>query len=219
MYYKFLDSINSKEIGYHPQLKDTWPNGIDYWAPNSFANAPVEGLIQVDMIFPKFNLAKPAHLTDRLSTGCLPSDFFVVSEKLLSLLRAHRMDQYQEFSSEIEIPGGKAKYTIIYFPYSRDTDFIDWKESVFMRQLPTGGTIEEKFENARAFNLAKDSHQLRLDNLVLKDNALDDLDIFKFKWIEGGTYVSERLRQAMLYEKISGARFEAAEWLENVQRV
>lgn len=62
MYYKFLDSINSKEIGYHPQLKDTWPGGIDYWAPNNFANAPVEGLIEVDMVFPMFILQKDGNL-------------------------------------------------------------------------------------------------------------------------------------------------------------
>lgn len=219
MYYKFLNSIDSKEIGYHPQLKETWLKGVDYWAPNSFANTPIEGRIDFDIIFPKFELAKNGHLTDRLSTGCLTSDFFVVSEKLLSVLQAHKMDQYQQFPIEIGVPGGKAKYLILYFPFSRDNDFINWEDSVFIRELPSGVTTEEKFKSAREYNLARDSHQLLPDNLFFREGSMDDLDIFKFKWIEGATYVSEKLRQAMLDVEISGIRFESAEWLENAQRV
>jgi hypothetical protein len=219
MYYKFLDSVDSKEIGYHPQLRDTWPDAIDFWAPNSFANAPIEGLVESTLVFPKFELKKRAHLTDRLSTGCLPDDFFVVSGKLLGVLQQHTLDQYQQFSIEIGTQNGIAVYKILYFPFPKDNDFINWEESTFIRELPDGKLRPEKFNSARAYNLAKDNHQLRPDNLLFKEGQLEQYDMFKFKWIQGGTYVSEKLRQAILDAEITGVRFEAAEWLEHIHTV
>jgi hypothetical protein len=214
--FKFSDSANSKEIGYHPQLRGTWTGPTDYWAPNSFANTPVEGRIDFNIIFPKFDLENKAKLTDRVSTGSLTGDYFIVSERLLDLLEGFKMDEYQYFPIDINTPSISVRYMIIYFPFPRDNNFINWEESIFDRELPTGDKIHERFANAQKYLLAKDGHQLKDNNLIINYEEISSVDIFRFKWYKLGFYVSERLKNAIDHNGITGVRFEEAEWfIEN----
>lgn len=212
-FYKLECSTEKEEIGWYPQLKSLWIASTDYWGPESYTNTPLEGRIGFDIVFPKFDLEENAKLTDYVSTGALTGDFFVISDRLLTIFQGFKMDEYQHFPIEVGTPDGSVSYNIIYFPFPRTNDIIDWRSSIFKRMLPNGEVAIEFFENARSYNLAKNIHELQAEKLVIHAPKLALFDIFRLKWYKSGIYISERLKLAMEESRITGVRFEEAEWL------
>lgn len=211
--FKMNRSVEVSEIGRFPQVEQRWIDPVDYWAPNSFAMTPLQGSINFDIIFPVFEAAQSAKLTDWVSTVNIDRNYLMVTTRFYRLLQSFKMDEYQHFPTQIRTHEGILNYNLIYFPWPRGDDFIDWERSTFHRITANGDCILMQFKNVKERQLAIDSHEIRIEKLLIHTEKIT-MDIFRFKGFEDGYYVTRRLKDSIETNGMTGIRFEKAKWMD-----
>ncbi len=211
--FKLQHSTEAGVIGSIPQVDIHWPGPTDYWAPNSYTMTPLKGPIEFDIVFPEFKISKYGKLTDWVSVLNINRNYLMVTTRLYDLLRTFVMDEYQYFPAPVQTPQETVDYHLIYFPWPRSDDFIDWPKSTFRRVTPSGDSFLVQFENTKERQLIKDAHEIQIENIVVRTELIT-IDVFRFRGFERGFYVSARLKEAMVERGMTGIRYERTEWLE-----
>ena len=200
-------------IGYYPQIEIDWPWDVDYRGERSYIQTPLSGPVRQDIVFPRFKLAKLAKANDWVGDGGgVGRKYWMISTRLYDLIQTFSIDEYQYFPAPVHTLNGVVDYHLIYFLWPRGDDFINWERSVFRRTLPSGNNQSEQFANTKERQFAKDEHELQIVDLVLNTEKIT-VDIFHFKGFETGFYVSERLKNAMEADGMTGIEYEIPEWL------
>ncbi len=214
MYYKINHSVTISEVGTQPQVDTQWVGPTDFWGVNSYTHTPLVGPIDFAIVFPSFHLSQLAKITDWFGDGGgISMNYFMVSARLYSLLQTYQMDEYQYFPAPVNTPGGIVDYHLIYFPYPREDDFIDWGHSLFRRITPSGESRLIQFSNSKERQLARDAHEIHTEKLIVHLEKIK-VDIFRFKRFESGFYISEQLKAAMESKGMTGIRYEKVAWPE-----
>lgn len=224
-FFKLANSNMAPEIGASPQVatseRTTNGNGDWRWI------LPADGPIAVLPQFPRFFLEKRAKPTDLLSSSPT-SGYEMISATFYAFMQKFIMDEHQAYPIEVIRYGNKSEkydYFLMRFCHSQSGGFVDWERSVWAHvvgvmsddiiQEIKFASIEECLDFKRSVfdkNERIDPHQF-----FLKTEAID-LDIFCLRALGGaaGVYVSERLKNAIEAEKITGCQFVPS---ENVRRL
>ena len=210
--FKLRQSVDASVIGVFPQVGERWPWSADRWGADSYTMTPLKGPIEFEIIFPHFVLEDGAKLTDWVSTPNVDRNYLMVSTRLMDLLKEYRLDEYQYFPAPVHTPKGIVDYHLIYFPWPRGDDFIDWEKSTFLRVTASGERTILQFEHSKARNLARDAHEIQIEKMVLHPEKMT-YDAFRFRSFHSGFYVSERLKNAMEAAGMTGIVYEVPEWL------
>lgn len=206
--FKLRHSVELSEVGTFPQVEIEWTGPTDFWASTSYTSTPLNGYVKDDIVFPKFKLSNLGKLNDWVGdNGGVGMNYFMISTKLLELLKSFQMDEFQHFPAPVQTKHGIVNYHLIYFPWPRGDDYIDWSKTTFHRKDSTGKMSFVQFQNTKERQLAKDAHEIETDRLVVHAHRIT-MDVFRFRGFETGVYVSKRLREAILSAGITGIKFE-----------
>lgn len=212
----FLYLTNSTEIsetgGNYPQIEGLI-KGYDYNAKSSILN--ITNLEIDNSYIPNiqdFIIRKSSKLTDFLSFN---SDFFIVSEKVIKLLQDFNLPPNRQFESVVR--QGDKKYTYIVLFFFKDKyDFTDFTKSKFTLRF-----FEKKEKWATIFktkeNFEKELSQAyqRFTNIIYYNSKSNPtFDIFKVNKYQNDFFVSDKLRQAFIDNKVTGV-----DYLQNVDTV
>lgn len=208
--FKLKKSVDASVIGVFPQVGERWPWPTDRWGADSYTMTPLKGYIEFKIIFPYFELEKGAKLTDWVSTVNVDRNYLMVSTKLVDLLHTFILDEKQDFPALVHTPEGITKYHLVYFPWPRQDDFIDWKKSVFEKN-PEDGAFGIQFEDSRNY-LMQHNENTKIKDIVIFPERIT-CDVFRFTNYQSGFYVSERLKNAMETAGMTGIEYEVPEWL------
>jgi hypothetical protein len=207
-YYKLTYSAAVAEIGDYPQVQIRWPWTSDYWGKESYTNTAHSGRIEYDIVFPEMYLAPRGKITDMPAIIGLDMLFLVVSTRFLALLQQFHMDEYQCFSRPIALQDGSETFHILFFPWPREDEYIDWSNSSFWQQVDGGEQKIVRFENAVAWMYARK----QTPKEIKTHEERFQYDIFRFMYYQRGFYVSEALKQAIEAARLTGMWFEDPEW-------
>lgn len=129
------------------------------------------------------------------------------------VVQQFEVDEWQAYSAEVTRGNTIHPYHLVHFPWSRNRDYIDWERSVFGHTTQFGQELIRavQFPNYEAFYaykkpLFKKKERIGVEALFLKEEAIDK-DIFRLLFISSGVYVSERLKDSLQKEGVTGCRF------------
>ena len=206
----FKLAVDASVVGVYPQVGERWPWSADRWGPDSYTMTPLKGPIEFEIIFPHFVLEDGAKLTDWVSTPNVDRNYLMVSTRLMDLLKEYRLDEYQYFPAPVHTPKGIVDYHLIYFPWPRQDDFIDWEKSLF-KEDNEGVSVELRFQESRRFLMENNDNTKMKEAVIFPDKIT--MDVFRFTNYRSGFYVSERLKNAMEAAGMTGILYEVPEWL------
>src|SRR5262245_21144027 len=139
--FKMSHSVEASEVGNFPQVEEKWLGPGDYQDSGSYSRTPLKGPINFDIIFPKFEIARDGKLTDWAGSLNINRNYLMITTRLYDLLKTFQMDEYQYFPAPVHTPNRIVDYHLIYFPWPRGDDFIDWQRSTFRRIAPSGDSF------------------------------------------------------------------------------
>jgi hypothetical protein len=212
----FLNITNSTEIsetgGNYPQIEGL-AKGYDYGEKSSILNITnLETDSSYNPNIQNFIIRKSSKLTDFLSFN---SDFFIVSEKVIKLLRNYNLPPNRQFECIIRQGVNKYPYVILYF-FKGKYDFTDYTKSKFtlrffekQEKWATIFKTKENFENELL-----QAYQRFTNIIYYKGNSKPGFDIFKVNKFQKDYFISEELRQTFINNKITGV-----DYLQNVDTV
>jgi hypothetical protein len=213
-FYKLEYSVDAAVIGVFPQARISRSCYQDGERAFVHVNVPLEGKIEGDILPPRFILEKRAKVVDLLATGTRSLDeFLVLSPRAWGVLQQFEVDECQAYTAEVTRGDTIRTYHLVHFPWSRNRDYINWERSVFGHTTQFGQDLIQilQFPNYDAFYaykkpLFKKKERIGVEALFLREEAIDK-DIFRLLFIRSGVYVSERLKDALQKEGITGCRF------------
>jgi len=212
----YLNLTNSTEIsetgGAYPQIEGL-VKGYDYDAKSSILNiTDLETDNSYNPNIQDFIIRKSSKLTDFLSFN---SDFFIVSEKAIKLMRNYSLPPNRQFECIVRQGDKKYPYVVLYF-FKDKYDFTDYTKSKFTLRF-----FEKKEKWATIFktkeNFEKELNQAyqRFTNLIYYNSKSNlNFDIFKVNKYQNDFFVSEKLRQIFISNKVTGV-----DYLQNVDTI
>lgn len=214
-YYLLEESVDAREIGDFPQVQG-WLPPHNPWGEGGIYRVPsVENHADFDLELPVFVLAPRARVTDLLST-ILHSRFMVLSDRLFDLIQQFNLDEHRTFKGKVQMHDRQSDYNFIYWQRFQDADYVNWGDTRFQHKNKAGQKFEIQFDNLQ--NLREKSKRVFLDSdgeieassLRLNHSAIK-YDLFFLLWVSRGCFVSERVKQAIEDNGITGVRFIDAE--------
>lgn len=205
-YYLIKNDVESKVVGKkYPQLEC---NNLVY------AHAiPSHGPCKMQFRL-SFDLIKGAKLTDVLSTLGISACGFIISERLKNILECYKLEQFELIP--VEVIGTKQIYNYYYLHfYGLDmVHCLDYQQSIF-RITKFGfedlGTKKfDSYESYQEYIKEYDNNyslMTPLEYVVLKED-FKDFDFFSFPQFYHEMFVSERLKQCLEDNHITGFSFE-----------
>ena len=205
-YYRIENDVESKAVGRkYPQLECNtlgYAHAIPDFGPSK---------IKYNL---SFNLVKGTKLTDALSTTAISASGFIISKRLRTLLESYKLERHEFIP--VEIIDGKQTHNY-YFLHFYGLDMVhclDYQQSEFhiikwgFQDLGT-----KKFDSYESYqNYMKEFNEeysliAHLDCVVLKEE-FNDLDVFSFPYFGNEVFISERLKQCLEDNHITGFSFE-----------
>lgn len=213
-FYKLEHSVNVTEIGVYPQARISRSRYQGGGRGLLHVEVPLEGKIEGDILPPTFALEKRAKVVDLLAISTHSLDqFLVLSPRAWGVVQQFEVDEWQAYTAEVTRGNTIRTYHLVHFPWSRNRDYIDWERSVFGHTTSFGQELirEVQFPDYEAFcaykkPLFKKHERMGVEALFLKEEAIEK-DIFRLLFLSSGVYVSERLKDALQKEGITGCRF------------
>ena len=205
-YYLINNDVESKAVGRkYPQLE--CKNLVYAHAIPDFGPSKIKYNLS-------FDLVKGAKLTDVLSTTAISASGFIISERFRKILEDYKLEQYELIPVEIINHEQTYNYYFLHF-YGLDmVNCLDYQQSIF-RIIKWGfndlGT--KKFDSYESYqNYMKEFNKeysliAHLDCVVLKEEFYD-LDVFSFPYFGNEVFISERLKQCLEDNHITGFSFE-----------
>ncbi len=165
----------------------------------------------------QFELNKTAKLTDVLSNAAIPGFGFLHNGRTKQILNGFNLMKNKFYDAEILLPktGKKEKYDYLHLCDPELSRTIDYKKSVFYEEefvFRTGKIQINSYEHYNELKL-KDKEakfSVDLDEIFVTDSFDRTLDMFVFLPFSGKIYITERLKDELEKEKITGLVFESA---------
>lgn len=167
----------------------------------------------------KFKLKKRAVLTDTLKDSTIGGGTgFLINSKTKDIFKKFNIMRHQYFDASVETQKAEIlAYFWLHLTEPQLTEELDFKNSIFLEKkwATIKGTIQLEFYEHYKELKAKDteaSFGARLDKIALSDNFDRDLDMFTFLPFDNNVYISERLKNAIEENGITGFKIEKAEF-------
>lgn len=214
------ESLNESIVGNDYPQAYKFIKGYDPEAPNA-----IFSMYNYRSTFPDYipeldgiMLSGSAKLTDFVSQG-FSSNFHIVSEKAKTILEKHRLCSHQFYPLGLYKRKIKQSY-YLFKPISDYLDFIDYKKTAFVEyNISTGEKVEtnevtskEKILeiNNKLENQKDISWCIWGDKIVMSKYFDNKLDYFKIGRIDSNIYVSERLKNEIESNDLTGWEFTPA---------
>lgn len=213
----YLDrTSDTKEIGpYYPQCKglikeyiNTTQNSIMNFA--NYKGRKVDFIPNLDGI----SIYKSTKLTDVISCALGPGNDLIISKRFFDLLKNFNTSPVQYFNCTIYKGEDKIKYVWLHFIYELEK-VVDYKRSLLTH--PNDSLSEDikmvtDYEKYREFYDTKDKYGLvKAKKVVIKNLNMDFLVIGQYNQ---KVYISEKLRDAIVRNKITGIDIREADDIE-----
>jgi len=214
MYYKLTDAI--KNVGVYPQV--TGMNPEFDWQAFEKANREFNPLLNNSVPAPITLPMRPgAKVTDALSVVNPSWPFLAVNERLLHFLQSVQADPLRVMPTTAVKKGVPYPYLLVAID-TRRPEYVDYQKSSFtIRDMEDIDSVPEEIliVNAQEYNsLLRQygySKYIQATKLVLKENVIQH-DIFRLPHYATSRYlVSEKFREGIEREKITGLRFDPIE--------
>lgn len=193
--FKISNSTDPNQVGaVFPQIEldsSLKPYNVNW--PNALWKIPDFGPILFELAVPDFKLKQQAILTDCLSNNFFSANPIIISEKLLQILKASEIGQYEVFPIKIINNHNNLDYFIFRFIYSKHETYIDWEKTIWSvcYQLPNAAGIAEEYsfnassgieveEQSKLLSMSNEQKSIRLKKLHLKvDIVMDEAFFFR----------------------------------------
>lgn len=211
-FFKVEHSINPSEVGIFDQVQRFYVSPHTF-EPHAFMDIPLEGKLDPKKKFPQLFLEKEAKWTDFLHIVPGAGNFLLVSPRTFSLILKHEVDVYQSYEVNVTREKEIYPYHLLRFVWPRDREYFDWDKSVFGHTTYMWREIiaEMHFKDYEEFYAFKKTLFQKKEHLVVRKLFLQEdtikKDIFRLLFTSSGVYVSERLKDALQSEDITGCRF------------
>jgi hypothetical protein len=164
-------------------------------------------------------LSGSAKLTDFVSHG-FKSCSFIVSEKAKSILEKYKLCMHRFYPLGLYKRNKKYDY-FLFWIISDYSDFVDYEKSTFMEYNISSDkkfgavSVRSKEELLQKKEIVKEKTDDLLqtiwgDNIVMNRSFGSELDFFEITIIDGSTYISERLKNDIEYNGLTGWDFNPA---------
>ena len=161
-----------------------------------------------------FNLVKGTKLTDVLSTVSISASGFIISKRLRTLMENYKLERHEFIPVDIISKDQTYNYYFLHF-YGLDmVHCLDYQQSIFHItefDIEDLGTMKfdsyESYQKYMKENNKDYSITTHLEHLVLKEEY-NDYDLFSFPLFHNEIFVSERLKQCLEDNHITGFSFE-----------
>lgn len=215
-YFHLDRTADTKIIGnYYPQCKGVI-KGYDNEAENSLYNfghhkgQKVAFTPNLDGI----TIHKNSKLTDVISCSLGPGNDLIISERFYNLLKLFKKSLIQFFDCYIYHRERRLKYVWVHFIYDLEKK-IDYKKSLFIH--PDDSLLGE-INKITSYNEFIDFYENKdkFGFIKAQKNVLNTerLDFFVIGRYNQKTYISKRLRDVILNEKITGIDFNEVSDIE-----
>ena len=213
-YYKLTNSSNTKEVGAYPQCEN-----IKYLGDIQKSIIPWQGIIDFDFKLPEPNLVKKAKQTSLVNVVAIPALFLIIDDILLKFLKKFNLGNYQSW--KINTWQNKQlieKYNLFLINDTKQAEYIDFEKSEFYSKKLgdwNNSSVQKPIFVKDYDEYASQKELFRKDRLMLLhkkvtidlSNVIEDM----FRIVnapEGGYYVSEKLKKAILEEGYTGMSFK-----------
>ncbi|NME72947.1 hypothetical protein [Flammeovirga aprica] len=217
MRYYILEDSTGDEIGNTYPQTDGMSNNYKFKKIDSVSNLPI---LKAPKVIPDLNsvmLGKGSNLTDIVSSALFNSYSFLVNSKLKALMTKFNLPKHAFFEATLLKYDSDVKenYFLFHLQESHSTS-IDFTKSSFSTlrippwELPNWDYEKTPIEINSHDDLVKKTKELKSvknivpDRLKLVDNFDHNLDLFTLRYLYGKILISERLKEALEINKISG---------------
>lgn len=222
-FYYYKDSIEDKEIGeIYPQIKEVESRNKVNW--DSILNSGLTGSINSDIQSITLVCHKNSKLTDNLSIIYGSGLLKLISHRFQNLIMKFQIGEVQSWS--VEIKQGEKIFdnyylfhsvnpvhdgVIVYYQSEFEIGRIgDWRNKFGRRSVNIHSSTEYNELN-QELRIRNEKENILINKLVLDFRNIN-LDLFRLHHPSyGGFIVSEKLKQAIEKEGLTGVRFEPVE--------
>lgn len=218
-FYRIRNSIDAKEIGHYPQIKDVIHNGVAFGNSKFlgeiyFSKIEFEPEVSIPVLYKK---SKLTDLIEQVST--IPYNL-LVSSKLKAIIKVYCDKNVQFFKSCVFRDGTEYPNYWYMNVYVNSNEYIDYRNSsVIHRKKKTGeyGTIPLilNFDNESSFLSQKNIAIANIEAFYIEKLQLTNVkeDFFMLRDVEGGAgfFVSEKLRKEIEDAGCTGIEFQPSE--------
>ncbi len=220
-YYKIKLDANPKVTGkVSAQLKGILnPEGYNRAAKNSIYRVSYIKPFPKDLNVPTYVLNYHAKRTDYISLAT--NVYNLYSDKLINLLKSFKIPSYQTFPTQVIKRNETFPYSV--FVISEfSPEFIDYKKSVFYKthiKSPIEPIEVNTFEEyEKELGKLSTPFGIKAKKLVLNNEKID-VDIFRLRRATFGYFVSERFKNKIEKENITGLKFIPIEEIRTLSSV
>jgi hypothetical protein len=199
MYYS-IENRTDKEVGnIFPQANCLTQSSAHLLTTNEFYTN-----------FPKlvFELEKKSKLTDLISQASISSIGLLVSAKLKEILIKHKLPKYKLYQSELKISNLSIDYFWVHFNFENFINFIDFENSIFYYTKFEMQVEQISIKDFNEYKMLKKENgimwDVEIESIKLKDNLIDDFDLFNFYPFTRNIFISEKLKNDIVQNSISG---------------
>lgn len=202
-YYILSPAVGTKETGMAYPAVESYDD-YDFDAPNSVHKLRSREFPDFTPNI-RFKLTKGAKLCDMMGQASINAHGFLISEKLLSVIKNCNIVSHKFYTATIEVNEVLHSYYWIHFVWNESIQKIDYKSSSFFirRGLRNIGKIDiESFDDFNNKNKEMGAvNFIDYDKIVLFDSII--YDIFP---IYHGTeiYISENMMNTLKKENLTG---------------
>lgn len=207
MNYYILSNSTGKEIGKaYPQLHcltQAHAHSMSAW---EFPN-----------YIPKLNfeLNKTSKLTDVLSNASISANGFLINDKVKKIFENFNLMSHQYYEANIIIPksGEVQNYFWLHLCQTELAKQLDYKRTVFYE---TEWTFRKEIIDIESYEhyerLKEQDHEakfgIELDEIFLSNMFNKNLDMFTFLPFSENIYISNRLKEALENDHVTGFNFD-----------
>lgn len=211
IFFQLKVASDIKKIGKvrYPQAETT--GYYDWWGPNSIWKINSWQKIDFGIEFPMFLLKPSSKLTDVVSSNAyMSSSALLCSDKLKNVILDHDVPQYQLFHPVQVIQKEESyDYNFLYF-YKIHNQYVDFPASRFYIEGWEPSIHPFTIKDVEEFNLILNSiRKMQLNRLLkyIEFRLLEDeieLDLFRVAGFFGCIIISEKLKESLEREKVTG---------------
>jgi hypothetical protein len=217
-FYRLRDSTDLKEIGGDfPQVQRTY-DGYDKKAQDSYLKVKGNAFPDFEPNLYYFTINPKGNLTDMISTSMLANNGSLISERFKNLLEDDfNLAPHRFFPATLKYKGEFRNDYYWMHVVSDNSQYIDFEHTKFIVSSPGGLFIKNPEPKSQTELIEvikeniKDSNLTNTKEVYLKGSFYNqNLDLFGMSGIFLGLFISEKLRERIILEKITGVDMPVA---------
>lgn len=218
-FYRIRHTLDEKQIGKYPQIKDVFYSDVAFGNPKFIGEIRFTK-VECNPVIPSPILNKKAIKTDLIEEVASTPFNMIISGMLKDLIEAKRKNGIQFFQTSVFHNGIEDFNYWVTHMYIGNNEFIDYKNSLVthrQKKKEEYGTISIsiKFEDKDAFTMERQKATANFEAFYIEKLVLHDVteDFFMLRDIDGGAgfFVSEKLKQEIEEAGCTGIEFQPSE--------